>query len=134
MDLTHLLQYKPALLLFMAVIGWPLISATLNIMLRKKTPEEWETWALSKPLSALGVELMRALGFDLKKALVAFQRYAQRKAGQIPEDAAAIPGLPPVIVSLLNDPAKLRMLEQAAQTIAASRAPSEPPAPISPQK
>lgn len=120
--LQKALIYKPLAIVLMSLIGWPLISAILNVMLRKKTSEEWEAWAMSKPALALTVELLRALGVDTKKAVVAFQRYAQRKSGSIPEGAvaAATPSLPPSVAALLSDPEKLKLLEQAAQKLASN--------------
>lgn len=127
MTLEKLIQIKAVAALLMATIGWPILSAVLNILSRKKTPEQWEAWALSKPLFALGVELMRALGADPKKAMLAFRNYAQRKAGEAP---AAVPTLPPAIRQLVSDPVKAKLLEEAVRVLAETQAqaPQEPPA------
>lgn len=127
MDLTALtlkyVTYKPTLMVLMAIVGWPLISAVLNLALRKKTAEQWEAWALAKPGLAFLLELMRALGVDPKKAMKAFHNYAQRQAGNVPAGAiaaaVATPGMPPAVVALLNDPTKMKLLEEAAQKLAA---------------
>jgi hypothetical protein len=138
MDMHNLLvkyaAYKPTLILMMAVVGWPLISAILNLMLRKKTPEEWEKWAMSKPGLALLTELTRALGLDPKKALVAFQRYAQRKSGEIPEGRVSAPGIPAEIVAMLNDPEKRKAIVEAATKLAQAGATTEKPADPAPEK
>jgi hypothetical protein len=63
------------------------LTAVLNLMLRRKTAEAWEAWAMQKPGLALGVELLRALGVDTRKAVLVWQRYAQRKAGEQPSAA-----------------------------------------------
>lgn len=118
--ITLLMQYKPAFMLFMALIGWPFISALLNVLMRKKTAEEWEAWALQRPFTALLVELARVYGVDLKKQAVVLQRYAERKAGKIPEDALAsgTTAVPASIAAILADPQKRALLEKAAEKLA----------------
>ena len=93
MTLEKLLQYKAMAAVLMATVGWPIISAILNILLRKKTSEEWEAWAEKKPGLALLVELLRALGVDPTKAMTVAQRYANRKAAA--SKAAPVPSEPP---------------------------------------
>ena len=126
-----LLKYKPMALVFMALVGWPLVSAILNVLIRRKSPEEWEKWALQKPKLAFVIEVLRAMGVDPQKALIAAQRYANRKSGQVPSD---LKGLPPSVAGLLSDPQKLELLEKAAQKIAAAGAADESPATPEPPK
>jgi len=127
MTLEQLVRYKAVAAVLMATVGWPIISAVLNILLRKKTPEQWEAWAEKKPGMALAVELMRALGADPSKALTAAQRYARRKAGVLP--AAPPPELPPSVAGLLADPVKRAVLESLAKRLTEVAAQPEPPQP-----
>jgi hypothetical protein len=99
------------------VIGWPLISAVVNGLLRKKSAQEWEMWALQKPGLALGVELGRAMGVEPSKIIVAFQRYAARRAGETPKDVIATSTLPPGIRTMLENPALMVALEAEAQRL-----------------
>lgn len=99
------------------VIGWPLISATVNALLRRKTPHQWEMWALQKPGLALSVELARACGVDPAKILIVFQRYAARRAGETPKDVIAMSTLPPGIRTMLENPALMVALEAEAQRL-----------------
>ena len=117
MTLEHLIQYKAVAALVMTLVGWPVLSAVLNVMLRRKTPDQWEAWAASRPVAAFAIELIRALGVDPKKAMVAAQRYAQRKAGVLP--AVPPPELPPAVAALLADPVKKAVLESLATRMAA---------------
>ena len=129
MTLEKLLHIKAVAALLMATIGWPILSAVLNILSRKKTPEQWEAWALSKPLLALGVELMRALGADPKKAMMAFQKYAQRKAGEAP---AVVPEPSPAMRAVAADSAKAD-LEEALKVLTGAPASDPPTLPASPE-
>lgn len=97
-----------------ALLLWPILSATVNVMLRKKTPEEWEQWALSKPVLAFGVEVCRAAGLDPVKLLTAFQRLAARRAGQVPADAVRAAGLPEPLKKALLNPELVKLLNEAA--------------------
>ena len=123
MTLEKLIHIKAVAALLMATVGWPFLSALLNILSRKKNPEQWEAWALSRPLPALVLELMRALGADPKKAMMAFRTYAQRKAGEAPTPS-------PAIHQLVSDPVKAKLLEEAVKVLAEPQAqvPQEPPA------
>lgn len=123
---AFVIQHKSILL---GLIFWPLITAVMNVMLRKKTAEEWEAWAMAKPALAFVVEVLRAAGLDPAKLLVAFQRYAQRRAGVVPEDAIRASKLPPVIQKALLDPATVKALQDHLEIGAkASIPPAEPPA------
>jgi len=131
MTLEQLVHYKAVAAVLMATVGWPILSAILNVLLRKKTPEQWEAWAEKKPGMALVVELMRALGADPSKAMVAAQRYARRKAGEAP---AAMPALSPALSEIVADPAKAKLLEEAVTILAATEAPVPPAQPASPEQ
>ena len=131
MTLEQLVHYKAVAAVLMATVGWPILSAILNVLLRKKTPEQWEAWAEKKPGMALVVELMRALGADPSKAMVAAQRYARRKAGEAP---ASIPELSPALRAIVADPAKAKLLEEAVAALAATQAPAQPALPASPEQ
>lgn len=101
----------------MGVLIWPLITAIMNLALRKKTPEQWEAWALSKPALACGVELLRALGADPFKLLQAFHRLAQRRSGVIPTDAVRMSSLPEPLKAALLNPEFLKLLTEAAHKL-----------------
>lgn len=131
MTLEQLVHYKAVAAVLMATVGWPILSAVLNVLLRKKTPEQWEAWAEKKPGMALVVELMRALGADPSKAMVAAQRYARRKAGEAP---AAMPALSPALSEIVADPAKAKLLEEAVTILAATEAPVPPAQAASPEQ
>ena len=61
-------------------LAWPIISGTLNVVLRKKTAEEWIAYADSNPRAHAVLKLIRAVGFDPVKAVKSFQQLAQGKA------------------------------------------------------
>lgn len=135
MTLVKLMEYKAITAVVMAAIGWPLLTAVLNLMLRKKTSEEWEAWAMKKPGLALGIELLRAMGVDTRKALLVWQRYAQRKAGEQPPAAAvavATEKLPPALSDVLNDPKKRALLDEALRLLQSAPPPPEPRASLVP--
>ncbi len=83
---------------------WPLLTALLNILLKKKSAEEWERWAMSKPLGAFFVEVLRAVGLDPSKITLAFQRYAARKVQKVPDDLFDRLPLSPTLKEALRDP------------------------------
>jgi hypothetical protein len=116
------IQHKSILL---GLIFWPLITAVMNVMLRKKTAEEWEAWAMAKPALAFLVEVLRAAGLDPSKLMVAFQRYAQRRSGVVPEDAIRMSKLPPVVQKALLNPEMVKTLQDHLELGAR---PTEPPA------
>lgn len=116
--------------LIMGLLVWPLITAVMNVALRKKTPEQWEAWALSKPALALMVEVMRAGGIDPFKLLQAFHRYAQRRAGVIPADAVRVSSLPEPLKAALMNPETLKMLTEAAVRLQTESV--VPPEPVQP--
>lgn len=113
--------------LLMGLVFWPVITAVMNIALRKKTPEEWEKWAIAKPGLAFLLEVLRAMGLDPIKLLQAFHRYAKRRAGVIPADAVRLSSLPdPLKVALANPETLKRLTELAAQIQAEASAEKEP--------
>ena len=106
---------------------WAATCAALNYLFRKKSPEAWEAWALKKPVLAFIIELLRAFGIDPKKMAVAWKRFADRKAGNVPEDLWD--GLPisPTLKGALRDPAKRALLEELLGRGAETPRPSLPP-------
>lgn len=108
---------------YMAITGssvielliWPLITALINGFLQKRSPEEWESWALKKPGLAFIVEIMRAVGCYPSKILIAAQRYSARRAGEVPKDVISMETLPPGIQKMLQNPATIACLETEAQ-------------------
>lgn len=117
-----MIQHKSILL---GLIFWPLITAVMNVMLRKKTAEEWEAWAMAKPALAFLVEVLRAAGLDPSKLMIAFQRYAQRRSGVVPEDAIRMSKLPPVVQKALLNPEMVKTLQDHLEL---GVRPTEPPA------
>lgn len=109
----------------MALLFWPAVSAFINYGFHKKTPQEWETWAIKRPVGAFFVEMCRANGIDVTKNLLLLQRLAARRAGKLPEDAWARLPLPPALAEALKDPI---LRDQLARLITPSPA-STPPAP-----
>lgn len=101
--------------LVMSLLVWPILTALLTVALRKKTPEEWEAWAMTKPLLAFVVEVMRAAGIDTAKLLVASHRFAQRRAGVVPPDAIRVSSLPESVKTALQNPELRQILIQAAE-------------------
>lgn len=125
----YIAAVAPYLPLFMPLVGWPLVSALINYLFYKKTPAEWEAWALKKPVLAFLVELCRANGWNITKNAQIIQRYAARRAGQVPEDAwAALPLSVPLKMALRN-PATRELLEQFLSQRADYRGTVSPPPP-----
>jgi len=114
--------------LIMGLLVWPFITAVMNVALRKKSPEQWEAWALSKPVLAFVIEVMRAGGIDPFKLLQAVQRYAQRRAGVIPADAVRVSSLPEPLKAALLNPELLKLLTEAAVKLQAPNAITPEPA------
>lgn len=90
---------------------WPLLSALLAVLSRKKTAQEWEAWALQQPVGALVIEVARAAGFDLPKIFVALKRYSDRRAGKVAEDAFARLPVSESLRKTLADPAARAQIE-----------------------
>lgn len=116
LGMTYLLELKakvgPFFYVFMALVGWPLISAILNSASRRAAIQRWEAWALKYPKLAFLLEVSRALGLDLNKLVDIMARYAARKAGHIPPDALIKMNLPPELRAALSDPKKVQKLVQ----------------------
>jgi len=67
-----------------AVVAWFVVTGLLNFTMRKKTPEEWEALAETNPRYAAFARMLRALGLDPVKLIVAvadFVRGQAKKAG-----------------------------------------------------
>ena len=83
---------------------WVLLTAGLNTLLKKKTAEEWERWAMSKPLGAFFIEVLRAAGVDPAKITLAVQRYSARKVQKLPDDLFDRLPVSPALKEALRDP------------------------------
>lgn len=124
--------------LALAYVVWPLVSAIITLAFRKRTPEEWEAWALKKPGLALLVEMCKANGFDIGKNLLLVQRYAQRQSGKFPADLWDKLPVSPNLRTALRNPEMRRILEsmvtahqekvlEVSVTVPAAITPSDPP-------
>lgn len=136
-DVAQYLEHSKAVfILFMTVIGWPLLSAVLNRALKKGDPKKWEEWALKRPYTALIIDLLRAFGTDTTKATNSLQQFAERRAGVLP-DNYVMANLPASVRDALKDPKRMDMLMTAARKIAETKVeettPTVPPTPITPQ-
>jgi hypothetical protein len=87
-----------------AFLVWPLITAAINYALKRKSPEEWEKWAMARPLAAFCIDVLRASGVEPFKILQAFQRFAARKAGKIPSDTWERLPIDPELRKALSEP------------------------------
>jgi hypothetical protein len=121
--LSFVIQHQDVLL---GLVFWPLITAIMNVMLRRKSAEAWESWALSKPVPAFLVEVVRAAGFDPAKLMIAGQRYAQRRAGVVPAEALRAAHLPEPVRKALSDPEKLRMFQALIESLDATKPAATP--------
>lgn len=126
-----LVSVGPYLPLVMPLAVWPLISALINYAFYKKTPAEWEAWAMRKPLLAFLVELCRANGWDITKNAKVLQRYAARRAGQLPEEGWDRLPISPAMKAALQNPATRGILEGLLTSRTSERPQdgSTPPAP-----
>lgn len=71
------------------LLGWFVVTAIINYLMRTKTAEEWEALAHKSPRYAALARLLRAVGLDpvkLLQSLVDFVRgEAQRRTGSCSE-------------------------------------------------
>lgn len=63
------------------VVGYLILSAVVNALLRKKSPEEWVAYAEQNPRTASIIRFLSATGIDLAKAILALQRALNYRAG-----------------------------------------------------
>jgi len=101
--------------LLLVLVLYPITSALLNVFFRKRNAEEWEAWALSKPLLAFFIESLRANGIYPFKQLQVWQRYMQRRAGIVPPDALRLDNLPEPLKNVLADPKMREALVEVAR-------------------
>lgn len=87
----------------LAWVFWPAVSAAISLAFKKRSPAEWHAWAQQWPALAFLVEFARTNGLDLAKNLLLVQRYANRKAGKLPEDVWADLPVPPSVKRVLRD-------------------------------
>ncbi len=116
-EFIHLVvDYWPA---FMAIVGWPVVSAIINVMLMKHSAPEWEAWAMKHPTLALVESVVfRASGWNVTKILPALKDYADRKSGRLPANAPPVMArLPKVLLEALQDPELMRKIEVEAAKI-----------------
>lgn len=111
--LTQLLAFYHAHEAWLNLLFWPLATAALSLLFKKKSPEEWEAWALRKPVAAFFLELLRAVGVDPIKLLLVFQRYAARRAQKLPDDMFDRLPVSPALREALRDPKIRSAVEQA---------------------
>lgn len=71
-----------------SLVVWPLITAILTTLTRKRTPAEWELFNMQHPYLANVVRILRAAGLDLPKLLKTFAdiflAQAEKKIGPRP--------------------------------------------------
>lgn len=58
------------------VFVWPVVSATLNVVLRTRTPEEWVKRCEERPRLAALTRLVRSVGLDPVKMVQAIAELA----------------------------------------------------------
>lgn len=64
------------------VVIWPTLSAILNMVLRRKTAEEWVVFAESRPRTAGFIRLLRAIGLDPIKGFQALKEVVRGVAAK----------------------------------------------------
>lgn len=67
---------------------WMILTALLNLLFRKKSPEEWVEYAKKKPRLAALIRLCSALGLDLSKALIHVQKFVKAQDDATPKPPA----------------------------------------------
>lgn len=67
---------------FFLVAVWPIATALLNIVLRKKTAKEWVAFAEKRPRSAGIIRLLRATGLDPAKAAKSLKEAVKGEAAK----------------------------------------------------
>jgi hypothetical protein len=70
-------------------LAWMVLSAVLNILFRKKSPEAWIEYGKKNPRMAALIRLCSSMGIDLHKALLAFKRMVDGKAN-VPKPLPAL--------------------------------------------
>ena len=80
MDLINDLWEKHGVFFLVAV--WPVATAILNIVLRKKTAEEWVAFAEKYPRTAGIIRLLRASGLDPVKVVQATKETVKGEAAK----------------------------------------------------
>lgn len=115
------------LMLNWAWLVWPVATALLTWAVKRKKFEEWEQWALKRPMGALFFEILAALGWDIPKIKKALLRYTSRKSGSVPEDAQRVAGLPEPLKQVLNNPElRQRIVAEAEKALAETTRPTPP--------
>lgn len=65
---------------WLSLAAWLVLSATINMMLRKRTAEEWVTLIEERPRAAAIIRVFRAIGFDPAKLINALAEFLNAKA------------------------------------------------------
>lgn len=76
-DLIAWVSNNPAVA---AAVGWPILSAIVNMLLKQHTVDEWIAFADKNPRLAALTRLFRAAGLDPKKTLQALVAFINGKA------------------------------------------------------
>lgn len=67
---------------FFLAAAWPIATAILNVVLRKKTAEEWVAFAEKYPRTAGIIRLLRASGLDPVKVVQATKETVKGEAAK----------------------------------------------------
>lgn len=99
----------------LSMLLYPVLTAVMTVAFRKRTPEEWEAWALTKPFLALVIETMKATGLHPAGLLKAVFNFTQRRAGKVPATALRVASLPEPLRTALANPLMHAILAEAAR-------------------
>lgn len=72
-----------------AMVIWLVVTGIVNFAMRKKTPEEWEVLAEKNPRYAAFARMLRAIGLDPVKLIVAFVDFVRGHAKNAGADAGS---------------------------------------------
>lgn len=83
-----------------------MVSALLLLVLRAKTPEQWVELGERKPRTQGAIRLLRAIGLDPAKALLAIQQIltARDPTRELPARETVAPPAPPTAPAEQRDP------------------------------
>lgn len=79
---------------FMALVGYPAITAAANWYLWWDTPEHWEAFAKANPDKARWIRILRAAGPHLRKVVQGLKSRSEAASGR-PTQAPPPPSPPP---------------------------------------
>jgi len=79
-----------------AAVGWPVLSAIVNLLLKQHTIDEWVELAEKKPRTAALIKFFRGAGLDPRKTLAALVAFINGKADKLhPPSQPSTPPPPP---------------------------------------